>query len=199
MKKYPKHTKLSYSKKIKSSKNELEGDELWHAFSSKITPLMHRNQHAGTSAIEYPSIQKSTATLSRAVRALPKAYPQKTGNPLSDFSHGAAAWLNRQSARKMRRGKIMIEGRLDLHGMIQTEAYRHLLDFLERAYFSGKKTIVIITGKGTTRSGEIGILRQAVPRWLNEQPIKGWIRGFVYASPSDGGVGALYILLRRRR
>ena len=136
MKKYPKVTKFSHSKKTKSSKNELEGDELWHAFSSKITPLMHRNQHADRSAIEYPSIQKSTATLSRAVRALPKAYPQKTGNPLSDFSHGAAAWLNRQSARKMRRGKIVIEGRLDLHGMIQTEAYRHLLDFLERAYFS---------------------------------------------------------------
>ena len=199
MKKYPKHTGFSHSKKTKSSKNELEGDELWHAFSSKITPLMHRNQHADISAIEYPSIQKSPATLSRAVRALPKAYPQKTGNPLSDFSHGAAAWLNRQSARKMRRGKVVIEGRLDLHGMIQTEAYRHLLGFLERAYFSGKRTVLIITGKGSTRNGEIGILRQAVPRWLNEQPIKGWIRGFDQATPSDGGDGALYILLRRRR
>ena len=199
MKKYPKHTKLSYSKKIKSSKNELEDDELWLAFSSKITPLMHRNQHADISTIEYPSIQKSPATLRRVIKASPKAYPKKACNPLPDFSHGAAAWLNRQSARKIRRGKIVIEGRLDLHGMIQTEAYRHLLDFLERAYFSGKRTVLIITGKGTTRNGEIGILRQSAPRWLNEQPIKSWIRDFNYATPSDGGEGALYIFLRRRR
>ena len=199
MKKYPKHTESSDSKKTKSSKNELEGDELWHAFSSKITPLMHRNKYVDVSEVEYPLIQNSPATLKHAVRALPRAYQQKASTPLPDFSHGAAAWLNRQSARKMRRGKVMIEGRLDLHGMIQTEAYRHLLDFLERAYFSGKRTVLIITGKGTTRNGEIGILRQAVPRWLNEQPIKGWIRGFDYATPSDGGEGALYILLRRRR
>ena len=199
MKKYPKRTKLSYSKKIKSSKNELEGDELWHAFSSKITPLMHRNQYADISKIEYLSIQNRPATLKHAVRALPKAYPQKASTPLPDFSHGTAAWLNRQSARKRRRGKVVIEGRLDLHGMIQTEAYRQLLGFLERAYFYGKRTVLIITGKGSTQNGEIGILRQAVPRWLNEQPIKGWIRGFDYATPSDGGEGALYILLRRRR
>ena len=199
MKKYPKHTKFLHSKKTKSSKNELEGDQLWHAFSSKITPLMHRNRHADIRAIKHPSIQKSPAILKHVVRALPKAYPQKASTPLPDFSHGTAAWLNRQSARKMRRGKVVIEGRLDLHGMIQTEAYRHLLGFLERAYLSGKRTVLIITGKGSTRNGEIGILRQAVPRWLNEQPIKGWIRGFDHATPSDGGEGALYILLRRRR
>ena len=199
MKKLPKFTRPSQSQKSRSSKKELEGDELWKTFTSKITPLIHRNLYAEITTIEYPSVQKTLAPLKRVVWTLPKRYPQKVHIPLPDFSHGAAASLDRRSARKMRRGKIIIEGRLDLHGMIQSEAHRHLLSFLERAYFSGKRTVLIITGKGLTRNGEIGILRQAVPRWLNAQPVKNWIRGFDHAAPSDGGEGALYILLRRKR
>lgn len=199
MKKHPKLTKSSQSRKTKSLKNELEGDELWYTFTSEITPLMHRNRHAEINAIEYSSTQKTTAPLKRPVWALPKAYPQKVHIPRPDFSHGVGGGLDRQSSRKMRRGKVVIEGRLDLHGMIQSEAHRHLLSFLERAYCSGKRTVLIITGKGLMRNGEIGILRQAVPRWLNEQPIRNWIRGFDHAVPSDGGEGALYILLRRKR
>ena len=116
-----------------------------------------------------------------------------------NFSHGVAAGLDSQSARKMRRGKIEIQARLDLHGMIQTEAHISLLSFLEHSYEIGRKSVLVITGKGLSRNGEIGVLRQAVPRWLNEQPMKNWIRGFDHAAPVDGGEGALYILLRRKR
>lgn len=199
MKKHPKPSKSSQSRKTKSSKNELAGDELWHAFSSKITPLSHRNRHADISSIDYSYEKKAPAPLKRAVRALPQAHQKQVRVLLPDFSHGTAAGLDRQSARKMKRGKVEIEARLDLHGMIQTEAHGCLLGFLERAYFSGKRTVLVITGKGLTRNGEIGILRQAVPRWLNEQPMKNWIRGFDHAAPADGGEGALYILLRRKR
>ncbi|NQW01475.1 MAG: Smr/MutS family protein [Rhodospirillales bacterium] len=99
----------------------------------------------------------------------------------------------------MRRGKVEIEARLDLHGMTQVEAHRSLLGFMERAHAGGKRSVLVITGKGLTRHGDIGVLRQAVPRWLNEPPIRAWIRGFDYAAPADGGEGALYILLRRKR
>ena len=48
-------------------------------------------------------------------------------------------------------------------------------------------------------SAEIGILRNAVPRWLNEQPTRVHILAFATAQQRDGGSGALYVLLRRQR
>ncbi len=53
--------------------------------------------------------------------------------------------------------------------------------------------------KGPTDSGNGGVLRDAVPRWLNEAPLREHVLAFSHARPDDGGAGALYVLLRRRR
>jgi len=59
--------------------------------------------------------------------------------------------------------------------------------------------VLVITGKGTRDTGEIGVLRQAVPGWLNAPPLKGLIHAFDYAARPHGGAGALYILLKRNK
>jgi DNA-nicking Smr family endonuclease len=46
---------------------------------------------------------------------------------------------------------------------------------------------------------ERGILRRAVPRWLNEPDLRPLILGFAQAQPAHGGAGAFYVLLRRKR
>ena len=56
----------------------------------------------------------------------------------------------------------------------------------------------MVTGKGVGKKGA-GVLRSAVPRWLNQMPNRDKVLAFDYARQKDGGVGALYILLRRRR
>ena len=199
MKNYPKRTKTTHVDTTKSSKSELAGDKLWNEFTSNISPLSHRNKRANVSVIECSSRKKTQTPLEKSVRALPQAQVKRANADLPKFSHGLASGLDSQSTRKMRRGKVEIQARLDLHGMIQSEAHSSLLGFLGRAYESGKKTVLVITGKGLTENGEIGILRQAVPKWLNEQPMRTWIRGFDHAAPTDGGKGALYVLLRRKR
>lgn len=115
------------------------------------------------------------------------------------ISHGSAPGLDRRTKLRLRRGQVMIEARLDLHGMTQDSAREALFRFLDRAYMSGKKTVLVVTGKGLRADGRIGVLRQAVPRWLNEQPARQWVHAFDHAAPRDGGEGALYIVMRRRR
>jgi DNA-nicking Smr family endonuclease len=88
--------------------------------------------------------------------------------------------------------------------MTQDEAHRALIDFVARSGDAGSRCLLVITGKGLRRLGEsrpaeIGILRQAVPRWLNEPSLRPRILAFAPAQPRDGGTGALYILLRRQR
>ena len=53
--------------------------------------------------------------------------------------------------------------------------------------------VLVITGKGR------GVLREEVPRWLNEPGLRDAVLSFAYARPADGGEGALYVLLKRRR
>jgi DNA-nicking Smr family endonuclease len=105
--------------------------------------------------------------------------------------------LDRRSAHRFRRGQMAIDARLDLHGMTQDEAHRALTRFILRGYETGRRAVLIVTGKGTREGG--GVLRQAVPRWLAEPGCRAVILAVSEAQPQHGGGGALYVLLRRKR
>jgi DNA-nicking Smr family endonuclease len=104
----------------------------------------------------------------------------------------------RRQAERLRRGLLPIEGRLDLHGHRQDEAERELADFLARAQAADKRCVLVVTGKGSGKA-EAGVLRRMVPLWLNRPPNRARILAFAQAQPKDGGLGALYLLLKRRR
>lgn len=116
---------------------------------------------------------------------------------------GLIAGLDRRSAQRLKRGQYPIEGRLDLHGQTQESARRLLDRFLASAQAGGKRCVLVITGKGRSRSdhgaARPGVLRAMVPKWLNEAPNRGRIVAFTYARRDQGGEGALYILLKRKR
>jgi len=106
--------------------------------------------------------------------------------------------LDKRRARRLRRGELPIDGRLDLHGMTQDAAHRALRAFLLRAQASGERCVLVITGKGRTGAGP-GVLRTMLPRWLRETPLAGAVLAWQPAQPRHGGEGAAYVLLRRKR
>lgn len=92
-------------------------------------------------------------------------------------------------------GRDAIEGRIDLHGMTYDQARAALTSFVQRAHAEGRRTLLIITGKGT--QGE-GVLRRRAPQWLAEAPLRGVVAGVGEAHRRHGGAGALYVLLKKR-
>ena len=98
----------------------------------------------------------------------------------------------------MKRGRMQVEARLDLHGLTQAEAHRALDTFVAASYEIGRRCVLIITGKGQGKQ-EGGVLRGKVPQWLNQAPNRGRVLAFDYAQQRDGGTGALYVMLRRKR
>ncbi len=104
--------------------------------------------------------------------------------------------LDRRSAQRLKRGQAPIEARLDLHGMTQDEAHGALRRFIARMHAEGRRTVLVITGKGTPGGG---VLRQGVPRWLAEPGCRALVLAIEEAQARHGGAGALYVLLRRRR
>ncbi|WHA41284.1 Smr/MutS family protein [Agrobacterium larrymoorei] len=100
--------------------------------------------------------------------------------------------------RKLTRGRLALEARIDLHGMFQSEAHAVLLDFLVRAHERGLRHVLVITGKGRSM-GSDGALKRAVPMWFSKPEYRHLISSYEDASMNHGGDGALYVRLSRRR
>jgi DNA-nicking Smr family endonuclease len=109
---------------------------------------------------------------------------------------GRIADLDKRTAERFKRGEMAIEAKIDLHGMTQGQAHDRLQDFVAKAAAAGQRCVLVVTGKG---AGGWGVLRESVPRWLNEPALRRHLLAFSSAKPRHGGAGALYLLLKRRR
>jgi DNA-nicking Smr family endonuclease len=140
----------------------------------------------------------------RARRAPPPPDKPKP-KPLPELNHGTAPGVDKRTAQRLKRGRLDVEARLDLHGHTQAEAHPALDAFLAGAQSSGKRCVLVVTGKGGGRQTDAetgldcptGVLKDMVPRWLNQAPNRGRILSFTHASQADGGSGALYVLLKK--
>ena len=102
---------------------------------------------------------------------------------------------DRTDEKAVRRGKISISGRFDLHGHTQASAWSALPSFLSREQARGSRCVIVITGKG--RDGE-GVIRHNFLRWLEMPQARSLVSGYAQAHPRHGGSGAFYVFLRRR-
>jgi DNA-nicking Smr family endonuclease len=126
----------------------------------------------------------------------PAPPPRRRATP--ELGHGDAPGVDRRTADKVRKGRMEIEARIDLHGMTQAEAHRALTAFIIGQHEAGRRCVLVVTGKGAWREGG-GVLRDAVPRWLNQADLRPRLLSFTHAQRKDGGDGALYVLLKRIR
>ncbi|HSD33828.1 MAG TPA: Smr/MutS family protein [Alphaproteobacteria bacterium] len=117
--------------------------------------------------------------------------------PEPALAPGDVIGVDRRLAERLKRGRLPIQSSLDLHGLTQAEAHAAVEGFIARAADRGWRTVLIVTGKGRRDGG--GILKTALPRWLNEASLRGHVLALAEARPEHGGAGALYVLLRRRR
>lgn len=101
--------------------------------------------------------------------------------------------LPRRVLTDLRRGRWVLQGQVDLHGLIRDEARAALAHFLHDSLVQGKRCIRVIHGKGHGSPGKLSILKQLSRGWLAQREE---ILAFCQAGPHDGGGGALLVLLR---
>ncbi len=169
-----------------------EESELWRTAMRDAKPLKRQRQAAKKSATAPPAEPAAPPT-----RPLPPAPPPPPAKP-PELAPGRIAGVDKRLAERLKRGQLPIEGMLDLHGLTQEEAHRQLDGFLALSANAGRRCVLVITGKGVWRA-DSGILREMVPRWLNEAPNRARVLAIATAQPRHGGSGALYVLLKRRR
>ena len=118
------------------------------------------------------------------------------GTPQPPAIAERAVPIDRRTVRRLRRGHMQIDARLDLHGMRQEEAHLALAGFIRRCQADNKRVVLVITGTGLRREGS-GVLRVQVPRWLNEPDLRRRVVALHPADRAHGGEGAFYVFLRR--
>jgi DNA-nicking Smr family endonuclease len=115
--------------------------------------------------------------------------------------------INGATEERLKKGLLEPQARIDLHGMTQEAAHRTLFAFLATAHARGHRLVLVVTGKGNPRKDESaswmmsphGVLKQMVPRWLNEAGLAALIASTKPAHVRHGGDGALYVYLRKNR
>lgn len=107
--------------------------------------------------------------------------------------------VNKRTKAKLGRGLIRPEATLDLHGYNRVEAEKTLKLFINTCINQEKRCILIVTGKRKTTLGAKSILRELVPSWLNSEMFSSLVLAHNYAIKKDGGDGARYVLLRKKR
>jgi DNA-nicking Smr family endonuclease len=110
----------------------------------------------------------------------------ETGEALSYLREGMA----RETLRKLRRGHWAIQDGVDLHGLTRDQAAAIVAEFLAHCLAHGLRCVRIVHGKG------LGILKAKLNTWL---PRREEVLAFCQAPPSDGGGGALLVLLKAKR
>jgi DNA-nicking Smr family endonuclease len=187
-----------------------EDEALWRAVTETIKPLERRPPpgrkpmpvapvEQPISAAPSPRAKPETPAPRRPSTAIPRA-PKPSEPPPFEVKR----------ARRLRRGKLEIDARIDLHGMRQAEAHRALRSFLLSSHARGLRHVKVITGKGrSTDEGarpfdlhgadKPGVLKRLVPTWLTEADLAAVVVSFTGAGRQHGGDGALYVHLRRRK
>jgi len=129
--------------------------------------------------------------------SMPVTYASSyTATPAIKKPSGLHHPLEKPVKRKLSRGHLQLEARIDLHGLIQGEAHGILLDFLMRAHDRGLRYVLVITGKGSSLGSE-GALKRAVPLWFSKPEYRYLISSYEQAAQHHGGEGALYVRLSR--
>jgi DNA-nicking Smr family endonuclease len=179
---------------------------LWSGITRSIVPLKrkppgpHHHETVPATAGREPVRRRAEPPPGRQPASKPVIIP--AAKPTAKPSLPVVR-LDRRQKQRLARGAEPIDGRIDLHGRTQSEAYAALLGFLRRAQAEGARFVLVITGKGAAfgrgASGEPGILKRQVPMWLRLPEFRPHVLAVEDAHRAHGGEGALYVRLRRAR
>ncbi|WP_331712932.1 Smr/MutS family protein [Legionella spiritensis] len=176
-----------------------EDKALFRQAMKMVTPLHSKGEIAQSATKTASPARETTPVLpqqepvARPAISLSSYYHEEVQPQtiLSYASHGIPA----KRFRELKAGQIRWQARLDLHGLTIETARETLPGFIVQQYEKAHRCVLIIHGKGS-HHGEPPILKNLVNHWLRQIPV---VLAFHSAQPRDGGTGALYVLLKRRR
>jgi len=143
-----------------------------------------------------PHVTKSTAA---ETEDLQRSFPELLADSQLDAEEHllfSRPGVQQRLLHDLRRGRIGVEYELDLHGLNSSYARTMLVDFLMECLRRRIRCVQIVHGKGYGSENRQPVLKQKLNFWLRQREE---VLAFCSALPRDGGSGAMYVLLSRKR
>ena len=190
----------------KLRKDELE---LWKQIAERVTPISKREpiEFVQTSEPQPKAPEKMNfaPTLPSTLPGGKTSLKNNLRPTLQQSLSQQLVSMDKKAFKRMQGGKLKPDARVDLHGMTMDRAHSVLTRFVMSSHASGKRLLLVITGKGKHRDDggpipvRFGVLRHQVPEWLKLAPLSSVVLQVTQAHISHGGGGAYYVYLRRSR
>ena len=163
----------------------------WEEFKKNVVPLEKKNNLVKKKSQEKITLKKS-------------GNREKFKTELFFNENIEKNLLEKNTLKKIKKGKLKIESKLDLHGFTIKESKEKVVNFILRNYKSKRRLLLLITGKGKRLSVSegwrgTGKLKENVPLWLRSVELSKYILWFDFATPENGGKGALMIYLKKSK
>ena len=113
------------------------------------------------------------------------------GGSNEDF---VAPGVNRREIKKLKRGEYTADDRQDLHGVTVADACTSVERFIDESCRRGHRCVCIVHGRGAHSDGNVAVLKASVRAHLRSHRS---VLAYTDAPRSDGGTGAVYVLLRK--
>jgi len=188
-----------------------EERDLWRHVARGVNPLdaarAKRLDELAPRSVE-PRPAKPEESFKTALARSAAGAAQRVARPESAKPKTPA---DRSTEKKVRRGHVEVEARIDLHGLTSAKARRDLLRFLERARGDGVRQVLVITGKGAGARAQDGrryepwdpdapplpgVLRRSFGQWMSDPAFANLVSGYAEAHRRHGGSGAFYVMVR---
>jgi DNA-nicking Smr family endonuclease len=174
-------------------------EDLFRREVAGITPLSEA-ERAAPAPRARPGVRKATDEEAEAIAALADLVAGRAAFDIADtgeYTEGIAQGIDRQLLRRLRRGEYSIQAHVDLHGMTQDQAKTQVAAFVESSRRDGKRCVLVVHGRGLRSKDHVPVIKERLKVWLSRGAIGRRVLAFCTARPSDGGAGAMYVLLRR--
>jgi DNA-nicking Smr family endonuclease len=172
---------------------KLEAD-LFRNSVGTVAPLPSQNRHLPNPPRPEPIARQHLADEQAALQeSLSDDFDVESLLDTDQALSYARSGVGQDVVRKLRKGHWVIQDQIDLHGYRRDEARESLAEFLKKAGRRGLRCVRIIHGKGLGSVNKEPVLKNMVHRWLVQ---KDEVIAFCVARASDGGAGALVVLLK---
>lgn len=181
-----------------ADENELFRQAMGEVQAVKAGPKVVMADPAVRLADKRKHVNEEEEAMMRLSELVANEGPVRLSDGSSERVEGAVDGLDPRILRRLQSGDYPVSAQLDLHGLTLSEAKTEFDRFLHDSRMKGRRCVLVVHGRGLHSEGEVPVLKDGVVSWLMKGRMAKAVLAFCSAQPSDGGAGAMYILMRQR-
>lgn len=161
-----------------------------------VTPLSTSGKFEHSRTKPAPSNEHSLADEARVLEDSMSVNPDHSNIQWESDEEVCKPGLQTRDYLRLKKGKIAREDEINVRGYTSAEANRILDRFLKESINSGFRCVKIVHGKGLKSPDGIPIIKLNTQKSLT---LNKFVLAYCKALPGDGGSGAKYVLLKKKR